>query len=368
MLPYFSKAFGNPQSQHGWGKEASSAIEHARESVSKLINAKSEEIFFTGSATESNNLALKGVVQALKNRGRHIISTPIEHLSILHPLKSLQKEGVEVTFLPVDHQGVISPEDVKKSIREDTILVSIIHGNNEIGTIEPIEQISKITRGRGVYLHTDASATMGLISLDVEALGVDLLTGSSQTLYGPKGVGVLYMRRGTRVRPIIEGGTQEHGKRSGTENVPAIVGFGKAAELAQKDMDSRLEVLVRLRDRIKLEIERKVEALVSTGSWVHRLPHHCSWCVKLIEGATLLSTLGEIGIGASSGSACSSQALRPSGVLSAIGIPEDLSKSSLVLSVGIGNTDEEVDFLVKEFPPLVKKLREMSPDYREMKR
>ena len=367
MLPYFSGFFGNPQSQHPWGKEVREAVEGARENIARLIGAVPEEIFFTASATEANNVALKGVVQALKRKGRHILTTPIEHLSILHPLKTLEREGIEVSFLPVDSHGRVEPKEVKRMIRSDTVLVSVIHGNNEIGTIEPLEEISKITQEMGVYFHTDATATLGMIPLHVGQLGVDLLSGSAQTLYGPKGVGLLYLKRGTRIRPLIEGGIQEHGKRAGTEDVPAIVGFGKAAEIAHRDLPVLRGHLMYMRDRIKKGLEEKVESLYPTGSWEYRLPYHCSWCVDFIEGATLLSGLGERGIAASSGSACSSHALKPSNVLKSIGISEALSKNSLVLSVGLWTTEEEVDYLLEELPILIGKLRKMSSHFQGVK-
>lgn len=367
MLPYFSGVFGNPQSQHPWGKEVQQAVEGAREKIARLIGAVPEEIFFMASATEANNVVLKGVVQALKRKGRHILTTPIEHLSVLHPLKSLERGGIEVSFLPVDSQGRVDPKDIKSMIRSDTILVSVMHANNEIGTIEPLEEISKITQEMGVYFHTDATATLGMISIDVGELGVDLLSGSAQTLYGPKGVGLLYLKRGTRIRPLIEGGIQEYGKRAGTENVPAIVGFGKAAEIAHRDLPVLRGHLICMRDLIKKGLEGKIESLYPTGSWEDRLPYHGSWCVDYIEGATLLSGLGEKGIAASSGSACSSHALKPSNVLKSIGISEALSKNSLVMSVGLWTTEEEVDYLLAELPLLIQKLRKMSSHFEGVK-
>ena len=368
MLSYFTDSFGNPQSQHSWGKEALGVVEQARERVARLIGAVSEEVFFTASATESNNMALKGVLQALKKRGRHVVSTAIEHLSILHPLKTLEKDGFEITYLPVDHEGRVHPDQVAQAIRPDTLLVSVMHGNNEVGTIEPIEEIAAITRERGVYLHTDATATVGIIPVDVGRLGVDLLSCSAQSFYGPKGVGALYVKRGSRVRSLLEGGTQEGGKRAGTENVPGIVGIGRAAEIAQAELPFRMEKLSRLRDRIKKGLERDIDSLYPTGSWVHRLPHHGSWCVDFVEGSTLLSAMEEKGIAASSGSACSSQALKASVVLQAMGIPEELAKGSLLLSVGLWTTEGELAYLLDVVPPLVRRLREMSPHYRETRR
>jgi cysteine desulfurase len=312
-------------------------------------------------------MALKGVLQALKRRGHHVVSTSIEHLSISHPLKSLEKDGFEVTYLPVDHEGRVNPDQVAQVIRPDTLLVSVMHANNEIGTIEPIEEISAITHERGVYLHTDATATVGVIPVDVGRLGVNLLSCSAQSLYGPKGVGVLYVKRGTRIRTLLEGGTQEDGRRAGTENVPGIAGIGKAAEIAQAELPLRMERLGRLRNQIKRGLEREIDSLYPTGSWVHRLPHHGSWCVDFVEGSTLLSAMGEKGIAASSGSACSSQALKASTVLRAIGIPEELAKGSLLLSVGLWTTEEEVAYLLDMVPPLVRRLREMSPHYQRLK-
>lgn len=360
MMPYFKEEFGNPLSIYDLGMRARDVIEKARAQVGSLINAKPSTIVFTSSGAEANNFALRGMALAKQNQGKHIIVSKVEHHSILNSARFLEKSGFVVTFLPVDKYGMVDPDDLKKSITKDTVLISIAHASSEIGSIEPIKELSAIAKERNIIFHTDAVATTGNIPVDVKELGVDLLSMAAHQFYGPKGAGVLYIREGMRIVPLIYGGIQEGGRRAGTENVPAIVGMGKAAELAKNGMDKRIEHCKKLRDRI-IETVLKIPNAYLTGHTETRLPHHASFVVEFIEGEAMLLMLSMKGIYAASGSACSSKALRSSPVLLSVGIPSALSQGSIVFSVGKGNTDEDVDYLVKEFPLIINKLREMSP-------
>jgi len=363
MMPYLGDVFGNPSSLHDWGDGAREAIETARAQVAGLIGAKAEEIIFTGSGTEANNLAVKGLALAQQAKGKHVVVSAIEHFSVLHSAKTLEKWGFEVSEVPVDKYGVVNPEDVPRSLRKDTVLVSIMQANGEVGTIEPIAEIAKITRERGIPFHTDGVATAGTIPVNVGELGVDALSLAGNQFYGPKGVGALWVRKGVRIIPLLDGGIQEGGRRAGTENVPVIVGLGKAAELAQTDVTKRVKRLTPLRDRLLKELPGKIEHLVVTGHPQHRLPGHASFCVEFIEGESMLMLLNSQGIAVSSGSACTSRALKASHVLIAMGIPHELAQGSILFTLGIDNTAEDIDYVLETMPPIVDRLRQMSPLY-----
>jgi cysteine desulfurase len=360
MMPYFKEEFGNPMSVYDIGMRARDVIEKARAQIGSLINAKPSTIVFTSSGAESNNFALRGIALAKQNQGKHIIVSKVEHHSILNSARFLEKSGFVVTFLPVDKYGMINPDDLKKSITKETVLISIAHASSEIGSIEPIKELSAIAKDRNIIFHTDAVATTGNISVDVKELGVDLLSMAAHQFYGPKGAGALYIRDGLRIVPLIYGGIQEGGRRAGTENVPAIAGMGKAAELAKNEMGKKIEHCKKLRDRI-IENVLKIPNVYLTGHPETRLPHHASFVVEFIEGEAMLLMLSMKGIYAASGSACSSKALKSSPVLLSIGISSALAQGSIVFSVGKGNTDEDVDYFIKEFPLIINKLREMSP-------
>jgi len=363
MMPYLGDVFGNPSSLHDWGDGAREAMEAARAQVARLIGANADEIIFTGSGTEANNLAVKGLALAQQTKGKHVIISAIEHFSVLHSARTLEKWGFEVSEVPVDKCGVVDPEDVRRSLRKDTVLVSIMHANGEVGTIEPIQEIAKITRERGIPFHTDAVATAGTIPVSVGELGVDSLSLAGNQFYGPKGVGALWVRKGVRLIPLLDGGIQEGGRRAGTENVPAIAGLGKAAELAKTDMVKRIEQLTPLRDRLLKELPSKIEHVVVTGHPQHRLPGHASFCVEFIEGESMLMLLNSKGIAVSSGSACTSRALKASHVLIAMGITHELAQGSMLFTIGIDNTSEDIDYVLETMPPIVDRLRQMSPLY-----
>jgi cysteine desulfurase len=363
MMPYLGDVFGNPSSLHDWGDGAREAIETARDQVAGLIGANAEEIIFTGSGTEANNLAVKGLALAQQAKGKHVVVSAIEHFSVLHSARTLEKWGFEVSEVPVDKYGVVDPEDVRRSLRKDTILVSIMQANGEVGTIEPIAEIAKITRESNVVFHTDAVATAGTIPVDVKELGVDALSLAGNQFYGPKGVGALWVRKGVRLMPLLDGGIQEGGRRAGTENVPAIVGLGKAAELAKANMAKRVKQLTPLRDRLLKELPAKIERVVVTGHPQNRLPGHASFCVEFIEGESMLMLLNSQGIAVSSGSACTSRALKASHVLIAMGISHELAQGSILFTLGIDNTAEDVDYVLETMPPIVDRLRQMSPLY-----
>jgi len=363
MLPYLGEVYGNPSSLHDWGDAARMAVDEAREKVAGLINAGPEEIIFTGCGTESNNLAVKGIALAAQAKGKHVVVSAIEHFSVLNSAKTLEKFGFEVTEVPVDKYGAIDPEDVKKAIRKDTVLVSIMHANGEIGTIEPIKKIAQITKELKVPLHTDAIATAGTIPVDVSELGVDALSLAGNQFYGPKGVGALWVRRGVRIMPLFDGGIQEGGRRGGTENVPGIVGLGKAAEIAKASMESRISQLTPLRNRLLKELPAKVEHVVVTGHPQNRLPGHASFCVEFIEGESMLMLLNNKGIAVTSGSACTSRALKASHVLIAIGLSHEIAQGSILFTMGLDTTPADIDYVLETMPPVVERLRQMSPLY-----
>ena len=365
MLPYLGEAFGNPSCIHEWGDVAREAMEAARTQVAQLIGANAGEIIFTGSGTESNNFAVKGLALAQQNKGKHVVVSAIEHFSVLHSARTLEKQGFELTLVPVDKYGVVDPEDVRKSLRKDTVLVSIMHANGEVGTIEPVKEIAKITRESNVVFHTDAIATAGTVPVDVSELGVDALSLAGNQFYGPKGVGALWVRKGVRIMPFLDGGVQEGGRRAGTENVPAIAGLGKAAELANANMSSRTEHLTQLRNRLLTGLPGKIDHVVVTGHPQNRLPGHASFCVEFIEGESMLMLLNSQGVAVTSGSACTSRALKASHVLIAMGLSHAVAQGSLLFSFGIDNTPEDIDYVLEVLPPIVDRLRQMSPLYSE---
>jgi len=360
MVPYLKEDFGNPLSIYELGVRARDAIEKSREQVASLINAKPREIIFTSSGAEANNFALRGIALAKQNEGKHVVVSRAEHHSIQNSARFLERNGFAVTFLPIDKYGIVDPERVRKSIIKETTIISIIHGSSEVGTIEPIKEIARIAKERGVIFHTDSVATTGNIPLNVKELGVDLLSLAAHQFYGPKGAGALYVREGLRIVPLIYGGIQEGGKRAGTENVPAIVGMGKAAELAKAELLCRMEHAKKLRDRV-IEGLKGIENIYLTGHPVGRLPGHASFCVEYIEGEAMLLFLATKGIYAASGSACTSKALKASPVLLSMGIPAALAQGSIVLSLGIDNTEEDIEYFLEEFPQIVRRLREISP-------
>ncbi|MDR3279691.1 MAG: cysteine desulfurase NifS [Synergistaceae bacterium] len=362
MLPYFSAIAGNPNSLHQWGRDARRAVDEARENVASLIGAKPTEIVFTGSGSAADNLAIKGSVWADKKGRKHIITSAIEHHAIMDTFKWLGKNGCEVTFLPVDEFGMVRPETLKEAIRDDTLLVSVMHANNEVGTINPIEELGAICRERGALFHTDAVQTTGHIPVDVSNLPVDMLTMSAHKMYGPKGIGALYIRKGIKIVPLVHGGGQEYGIRSGTENTAEIVGFGEAAKLASRLHETGEEARVsRLRDKLLDGIIARIPNSFITGHRTKRLPFHGSVCVKMIEGEGILLRMDYAGIGVSSGSACTSGSLEPSHVLLAMGLDHATSHGSVRLTLGRDTTDEDIDYVLEKFPPIVELLRKMSP-------
>jgi cysteine desulfurase len=360
MIPYFSAAFGNASSVHRWGKEARMGVDLAREKVAHLIGANPSEIIFTSGGTEADNLALRGTAYAQKGKGNHIITTKIEHHAILHTCESLEREGFEVTYVGCDQYGMVDPEDIRAAITPKTILMSVMHGQNEVGTIEPVGEIGKIAKERGIVFHTDTVQSPGKIPVNVDDLNVDLLTLSSHKIYGPKGVGALYVRKGTRIAPQATGGAHERGLRAGTENVPGIVGLGEACYLAGKDMPDESARLAVLRDNLIQGILTTIPESILNGHPVQRLPHNVNVSIKYVEGESMLLNLDLMGIGASSGSACTSGSLEPSHVLLAMGMPHEMAHGSLRMTLGRSTTAEDVDYVVKTLGPIVSHLREMS--------
>jgi len=363
MLPYFRQVYGNPQSIHSWGDEAREAIDKAREQVAALIGGDAEEVVFTSSGTEANNLAIKGLAQGQMTKGKHVIISAIEHFSVLHAARTLEKAGFEVTEVPVDKYGIVDPDEVAGSIKKETVLVSVMHANGEVGTIEPIADIAKKVKEAGVLFHTDAVASSGSIPVDVNKLGVDALSLAGNEFYGPKGSGALWVRKRVRLIPLMDGGVQEGGRRPGTENVPAIVGMGKAAELAIKDMAERSQRLSKLRDKLIRGLPAAVEHVLVTGHPTARLPQHASFCIEFIEGEGMLLWLDREGIAVSSGSACTSKALKASHVLIAMGLPHEIAQGSLLFGLGIDHTETDVDYVLDKLPPIISRLRQMSPLY-----
>jgi len=366
MLPFFTEHFGNAASKsHSFGWRAEEAVEEARERVGRLIGASGREIVWTSGATESDNLAVKGVAQFHQGKGRHLVTTCIEHKAVLDSMHALERQGFEVTYLPVDGNGLVDAESVRAAIRPDTILVSVMHANNEVGTVQPLEAIGRITREKGVLLHTDAVQSAGRIPFDVERANVDLASLSAHKMYGPKGVGALYVRRRPRARLVaqMDGGGHERGYRSGTLNVPGIVGFAKAAELARAEMPTEAPRLLALRERLRQAIEAGLDLIRVNGSLEQRLPGNLNVSFEYVEGEALMLAMKDVAV--SSGSACTSASLEPSYVLRAMGVPDEMAHSSIRFGLGRFNTEEEVDFAARLAVEKVRRLRQMSPLYEE---
>jgi cysteine desulfurase len=363
MLPYFNEFYGNAQSMHSLGFVSKDAVEKARSQAALLIGAKESELYFTSCASEANNLALKGIAEAYLQKGKHIIVSEIEHFSVIYAARRLSQSGFEVTLLPVDSYGMVSPEAVRNSLREDTILVSVQHANPEIGTIQPIAEIAALCREKNIPFHTDAVCTAGILPLDVAGLGIDALTFSGSQFYGPKGAAALYLRKGVRIIPQIDGGIQESGRRAGTENVPAIVGFGKACELAGQEREENYHHLIRLRNRLIADLPEKIPYVYINGHPEQRLPNNVNISVEFVEGEGMFLFLDQKGIYVSSGSACASKALKMSHVLTAIKVDTAIGQGSILITLSKYNSEEDIDYLLSEFPPIVAKLRDMSPLY-----
>lgn len=364
MMPYLTDYFGNASSFHLFGREAKSALDKAREQVANLVNAKTNEIYFTAGGTESDNWALEGVAYAHREKGNHIITSKIEHHGILHTCEYLEKHhGFEVTYLDVDSEGKVRLEDLEAAIKDTTILISIMFANNEIGTIQAIKEIGEIAKKHKILFHTDAVQAAGNIPIDVKELNIDLMSMSSHKIYGPKGIGALYIKAGTKLHMFVHGGAQEKRRRAGTENIPSIVGYGKAAEIAKANMQNHIEMLSNLRAKLISGILEKIPYTRVNGSMEDRLPGNVNFSFEFIEGEGILLMLDMLGIAASSGSACTSGSLDPSHVLMAIGLPHEIAHGSLRLSIGDFTTVDDIDYIIEQLPAIIERLRSMSPLY-----
>ncbi len=363
MLPFLKESFGNPQSLHRDGQAVLEATEEARERVAALIGASAPEIVFTASGSEANNLALKGLALASRAKGTHLVVSAVEHLSVLNAVKGLEKFGFSATVVPVDGEGLVDPAAVEKVLTPRTTVVSVMLANSEVGTIEPVAEIAALCKGRNVLVHTDAVAAAGSLPVDVRALGVDALSLAGDQFYGPKGAAALFLRKGTRVLPLIDGGVQEGGRRGGTENVAGIVGFGRAAEIARAELAGRAARAAALRDRLIDGVLGTYGHVILTGPRARRLPHHASFCIRFVEGEALLLSLDMKGISVSSGSACSSKSLKASHVLLAMGLDHELAQGSLVFSLLADTTAEDIDYVIASLGPIIDRLRAMSPTY-----
>jgi len=367
MLPFFTEKFGNPSSIHKFGRDILKYVDDAREKVAKALGADPSEIYFTAGGSEADNWAVKGAAYANKSKGNHIITTSIEHHALLHTCEYLEKEGFEVTYLPVDEYGMVSIEDVENAITDRTILISIMYANNEIGTVQPIESIGKLAKEKGICFHTDAVQAVGSLKIDVKEQNIDMLSLSAHKFYGPKGLGALYVRKGVKLINLVHGGAQERGRRAGTENVPGIIGLGKAIELATENLEEHSRRIAALRDKLIKGVMETIPYTRLNGHPVKRLPGNASFCFQYIEGESLLLNLDIKGIAGSSGSACTSGSLDPSHVLLAIGLPHEIAHGSLRLSLGAVNTEEDIDYVLKVLPEIVQRLRQMSPLYEKVK-
>jgi cysteine desulfurase len=365
MMPVFVEHFGNASSIHWFGQNAKSLIDDARQRVAKLINAETAEIVFLSGGTEADNLAIRGIAESQKSRGRHIITSQIEHHAVLHTCKDLEKQGYEITWLPVSRDGLVAPEDVQRAVRKDTILISIMHANNEIGTVQPIAEIGKVAADADVYFHSDGVQSTGKIPVDVKSLGVDLYSMSAHKIHGPKGVGALFVKKGTTLKPVMTGGGHERNRRSGTENVAGIVGFGEAARLAREGLTHEVRRVGDLRDRLEAGLKAQIEFIHVNGENAPRLPNTSNIMVDYAEGEGLVISLDLKGVAVSTGSACSSGSLEPSHVLIAIGKTPDEAHGSLRFSLSAMTTDEDIDYVVGILPGIVERLRELSPYYKK---
>jgi cysteine desulfurase len=360
MLPYFAEIFGNPSSLHAFGQEAAAVVEGVRAKIASALGARPREIVFTGGGTESDNFAIKGVAYANRKRGNHIITSLVEHNAVLKTCRFLEEQGFRVTYLPVDRNGLVDPADVARAITDGTILISVMHANNEIGTIQPIAEIGKIVRERGIYLHTDAVQTFGHLPIATGELGVDLLSASALKFYGPKGAGLLYIREGTRILPVLNGGEQERGLRASTLNVPGIVGLGKAVELATASLEEEAARETALRDRLIAGLFERIDGIRLNGHPLRRLPNNINLSIDGVEGEGMILSLDMLGIACSTGSACSSSSVEPSHVLAAIAGPQERPRGSLRISLGRATTDAEIDAVLEALPRVVGRLRSVS--------
>lgn len=365
MTPYFTEYYGNPSSIYSFAGESKKAVEDARKTIADFIGAKPEEIYFTGGGSESDNWALKATAEAYASKGKHIITSSIEHHAILHTCEYLERKGYEITYLDVDEYGTVNPEDVEKAIRPDTILISVMTANNEIGTIEPIKEIGEIAKKHGVLFHTDAVQALGHIPINVDDMNIDMLSASGHKINGPKGIGIMYIRKGVKIGSFIHGGAQERKRRAGTHNVPGIVGIGKAVELAAKNMESRMEKETKLRNHLIERVLAEIPYSRLNGHRENRLPNNANFCFRFIEGESMLILLDQNGVCGSSGSACTSGSLDPSHVLLAIGLPHEIAHGSLRLTISEKNTMEEVDYTVDKLKEIIERLRSMSPLYED---
>lgn len=368
MMPYLTESYGNASSIYALGQQAKEAVENSRKTIAQIIRAKPSEVYFTSGGSESDNWALRGVAEAYQNKGRHIITSAIEHHAVLHTCQYLEAQGFQVTYVPVDENGLVSLEDVRAAIRPDTILISVMAANNEIGTIQPIKELGALAHAHGILFHTDAVQAFGHIPLDVEEMHIDLLSASAHKLNGPKGVGLLYMRKNVRLKPLIHGGQQERGKRAGTENTAGIVGFAKAAAIAYEQMESRGEQEREIRNHLIKRLLGEISHARLNGDRSKRLPNNVNVSFEFIEGESMLLMLAAKGVCASSGSACTSGSLDPSHVLLAIGLPHEKAHGSLRLSIDHTTTMEDADFVVDQLKPIIQRLRSMSPLYEDFVR
>ena len=363
ILPYYKELYGNASSVHAFGRAARVAMENAREKIAEFVGAQPREVIFTSGGTEADNFAIEGAAFENSKKGNHIITCAVEHHAVLNTCKHLETHGFQVSYLGVDRYGMVDPDGVREAIREDTILITIMHANNEIGTVEPLQEIGRIAKEKGIIFHSDAVQTVGKIPVNVDELGIDLMSMSAHKIYGPKGVGALYMRRGTRVEPLVRGGHHERNRRGGTENVPGIVGFGKAIEIAAADMEGEGKRLWKLTEKLKTGLQDQLEYVYANSHPTQRLPGTMNLSFDFLEGESIVLSLDMKGVAVSTGSACTSGSLEPSHVLMALGLPPATAQGAIRFSLGRDNTEADVDYVLEELPPIIRRLRAMSPLY-----